>query len=218
MSSPLAERVARMRAAGKPIPRAWSSVKTPKPVAADAPPTKRMLTQQIRDVNNRIAAKRVEVAAFLGIPLVQVGPNISTELTVLYQERGAIKRARKAAKKARKENHPKPFKRRGPRLNTTRSVQYTYDESDDARLDEFYQSAEWRLMRYEALRLHGAACQCCGRSPRLHGVVLNVDHIKPLRVFWDLRLELSNLQVLCGDCNVGKGARHDDDWRKETAA
>lgn len=117
-------------------------------------------------------------------------------------------RARIARKKPRKSPKASPM----PRLKVTRSVKYTYRESDNKGLAAFYSSSEWKAMRYEALRLHGAQCQCCGASPG-SGVVLNVDHIKPLRAFWALRLDLNNLQVLCGDCNQGKGARHDDDWR-----
>lgn len=100
-----------------------------------------------------------------------------------------------------------------PRLRLTKSVEYRYQETDNARIAEFYDSREWAAMRYEALRLHGARCQCCGATPSDGRTVLNVDHIKPLRVFWDLRLDLNNLQILCGGCNLGKGARHADDWR-----
>ncbi|MCZ6605441.1 MAG: HNH endonuclease [Alphaproteobacteria bacterium] len=42
---------------------------------------------------------------------------------------------------------------------------------------------------------------------------MNVDHIKPLRRYWELRLASRNLQVLCGGCNHGKGNRDEADWR-----
>lgn len=32
-----------------------------------------------------------------------------------------------------------------------------------------------------------------------------VDHIKPISKHWHLRLDPDNLQVLCNDCNKGKG-------------
>lgn len=78
--------------------------------------------------------------------------------------------------------------------------------------DKFLQSYEWRKLRMEALKLHGARCQCCGASPAA-GAVMNVDHIKPRKIFPELALSLSNLQVLCGDCNHGKGNWDQTDWR-----
>ena len=77
---------------------------------------------------------------------------------------------------------------------------------------DFYRSDAWRALRYEALKLHGGKCQCCGRGPS-DGVALHVDHIKPRSKYPELQLVLSNLQVLCEDCNLGKGARDETDWR-----
>ena len=77
----------------------------------------------------------------------------------------------------------------------------------------FYSTDEWRKVRYEALKRHGAKCQCCGRSPKIHGVVLHVDHIKPRSKYPHLALDINNLQVLCEDCNMGKKAHDETDWR-----
>lgn len=77
---------------------------------------------------------------------------------------------------------------------------------------DFYYTDEWRAVRYEALRINGGKCQCCGRG-RAHGVVLHVDHIKPRSKFPHLELDLSNLQVLCEDCNLGKSNKDATDWR-----
>src|SRR5688572_13677972 len=81
---------------------------------------------------------------------------------------------------------------------------------------DFYQSDEWRAVRYEALKLHSARCQCCGRSAR-DGIVIHVDHIKPRSRFPELALTLDNLQILCEDCNLGKMARDETDWRPSPA-
>lgn len=81
--------------------------------------------------------------------------------------------------------------------------------------DDFYHSREWRAVRYEALRLHGARCQCCGVSAR-DGKVMHVDHIKPRSRHPALALVLANLQILCEDCNLGKMARDETDWRSPT--
>lgn len=82
--------------------------------------------------------------------------------------------------------------------------------------EEFYRSPEWRAVRYQALKLHGARCQCCGVTPA-HGKVMHVDHIKPRSKFPHLELTLSNLQVLCEDCNMGKSNVDDTDWREPQA-
>ena len=79
---------------------------------------------------------------------------------------------------------------------------------------DFLQSFEWRRLRMEALKKHGAKCQCCGATPQT-GAVMNVDHIKPRRLFPHLALDLDNLQVLCHECNHGKGNWDQTDWRPE---
>lgn len=76
----------------------------------------------------------------------------------------------------------------------------------------FYRSHDWHKIRYDVLKASAGRCELCGRSPD-DGAVLNVDHIKPVRKYWDLRLERDNLQVLCGACNRGKGNRDETDWR-----
>jgi len=97
--------------------------------------------------------------------------------------------------------------------------QYKYDKNSEQHLfyasDEFLRSFEWRKVRMQALKLHGARCQCCGATP-MHGAVMNVDHIKPRRLFPELALTLSNLQVLCHDCNHGKGNWDMTDWRDKS--
>lgn len=71
---------------------------------------------------------------------------------------------------------------------------------------QFYRSQEWREIRYRVLRDGGGRCVLCGASPAT-GAVLHVDHIEPVSKRPDLRLEYSNLQVLCEACNLGKGNR-----------
>jgi len=78
--------------------------------------------------------------------------------------------------------------------------------------DEFYKSWEWTTLRMKILKRYGRVCMCCGAVPGF-GVVLNVDHIKPLSKYWELRLDPDNLQVLCHPCNKGKGAWDETDYR-----
>jgi 5-methylcytosine-specific restriction endonuclease McrA len=81
------------------------------------------------------------------------------------------------------------------------------------RSQRFYASFAWRKLRYRVLAENNGRCQACGRSA-VDGVVLNVDHIHPLSKHWERRLDRSNLQVLCGDCNHGKLNYASKDWRQ----
>ena len=81
-----------------------------------------------------------------------------------------------------------------------------------AQSESFLTSFEWRKLRFEALLKHGRRCQCCGATPAT-GAVMNVDHIKPRKLFPKLALDLNNLQVLCGECNHGKGNWNQTDFR-----
>jgi len=78
----------------------------------------------------------------------------------------------------------------------------------------FYNSDEWKRVRYKALYSNNGCCELCGRSKRVDGVILHVDHIKPRSTYPNLTLVESNLQVLCGDCNIGKVNLDEVDWRK----
>lgn len=76
----------------------------------------------------------------------------------------------------------------------------------------FLETYEWRKLRMEALKKYGPKCQCCGATPAT-GAVMNVDHIKPRKLFPDLALDINNLQILCHECNHGKGNWDQTDWR-----
>lgn len=79
--------------------------------------------------------------------------------------------------------------------------------------DAFLASFEWRRLRMEVIKARGTRCECCGRTPKQHGIAINVDHIKPRKHYPDLALEQANLQVLCDECNHGKGNWDETDWR-----
>ncbi|MGC2049012.1 MAG: HNH endonuclease [Gallionella sp.] len=78
---------------------------------------------------------------------------------------------------------------------------------------EFYRSRSWQNLRYEAFKRYGKRCALCGRSPN-DGVILHVDHIKPRSKHPELALDIKNLQILCEDCNMGKGAKDKIKWCK----
>ncbi len=88
---------------------------------------------------------------------------------------------------------------------------------------EFYASWEWRTLRIEVLNERGRVCECCGAKPgdaTIGGATVKivVDHIKPISKFWWLRLDKKNLQVLCDECNQGKGAWDQTDYRAPTSS
>jgi hypothetical protein len=87
-------------------------------------------------------------------------------------------------------------------------------EWKEANSPEFLQSYEWRKLRMVVLKKRGARCECCGASPLDGRTVINIDHIKPRKLFPHLALEEANLQVLCHECNHGKGNWDQTDWRR----
>ncbi|MEE7491114.1 HNH endonuclease signature motif containing protein [Methylobacterium oryzae] len=84
------------------------------------------------------------------------------------------------------------------------------------RTERFYDCEAWRVVRYQALRRSRGVCECCGAGPS-PGRPLHVDHVRPRSRRPDLALTLSNLQVLCADCNLGKGNTDEIDWRSPEA-
>lgn len=56
-------------------------------------------------------------------------------------------------------------------------------------------------IRFQVLKRDGYRCQMCGATAQ-DGAKLEIDHIHPVSKGGSN--ELSNLQVLCRDCNAGK--------------
>ncbi len=84
---------------------------------------------------------------------------------------------------------------------------------NDPMVSAFYESWEWKRLRYEFMKDQARKCECCGaKAPDVRIVV---DHVKPIRKFWNLRLDRTNLQALCDDCNRGKGSTDMTDWRRD---
>jgi hypothetical protein len=87
-------------------------------------------------------------------------------------------------------------------------------EKTFAQSKDFLSSYEWRQIRYQALTLNDGKCELCGRNKH-DGITLNVDHIKPRKTHPQLALDIDNLQVLCNECNHGKGNSDDTNWREK---
>jgi len=73
----------------------------------------------------------------------------------------------------------------------------------------FYDSPAWLSLRYDALKTLGRRCAFCKTTDG----VMHVDHIKHRSIWPLLELSLSNLQILCKSCNLGKSNKDDIDWR-----
>lgn len=158
----------------------------------------RLLDQQIRE--KRLAQKAI-----------RSDRSIET-VTALDKKKRLSRAKRKAAKKAKTETAKLTRITKTPIQKRPRSA-----PSDDMK-QAFYRSWDWRTLRMEVLKTFGHRCQACGSTPKdtaMDGspVKIVVDHIKPLSQFWNLRLDRSNLQVLCDECNMGKGAWDQTDYR-----
>jgi hypothetical protein len=104
-------------------------------------------------------------------------------------------------------NPPKPAKIKKPKKQKS-------TPAPKIATSDFLQTFEWRRLRMQALKKYGSKCMCCGATPQT-GAVMNVDHIKPRKLFPELALDITNLQILCNECNHGKGNWDLTDWRAE---
>lgn len=124
----------------------------------------------------------------------------------LYALKGIPLKIQGTSEGRRRSNHIYPEMESAP----VKDDVYRYANDDKfngwVKTDSFLRSREWKEVRYEVIRKSDNRCQCCGRGVK-DGIILHVDHIKPRSRFPELALNIDNLQVLCEDCNIGKGAR-----------
>src|SRR5690242_3352423 len=144
-----------------------------------------------------------------------IGVNVS-EAALMLEVRQAAAEAPKRPKVKRVRNTP-------ARLKAPVTLHAGQKTSPSvATKEEFYKSWEWRTLRMEVLKEQGRSCKCCGSEPGMTDIAGNpvrivVDHIKPISKFWHLRLDKSNLQILCDECNQGKGNWDQTDFRAPAA-
>ena len=134
----------------------------------------------------------------------------SIDSAKLSRERQALEVKKRAKRRAAIAQSKKPSKTRNnpvkgtstntvvPKLNNFNRTPYKKGMKS-----EFYQTFEWRQLRWKVLLESDKSCAMCGRT-KAHGIILHVDHIKPRSKYPALELTQSNLQVLCEDCNIGK--------------
>ena len=127
------------------------------------------------------------------------------DMAAVHREKQAldvIKRAKRKLKKSVAKD--KSYASSGRKMIAARCA-YTTQPYSTGMKALFYATDEWRKLRWRVLSVSNGKCTMCGRNSS-HGIVLHVDHIKPRSKYPDLELEIDNLQVLCEDCNLGKGA------------
>lgn len=133
-----------------------------------------------------------------------IGREITDEDALMFEQFGKVRQTRKQRRLSREAS-----KVLAQNLKAQAHKATPVNVSSDA----FLSSYEWRKVRMQALKMYGPRCQCCGATPA-DGAVMNVDHIKPRKLYPDLALDVNNLQVLCAECNHGKGNWDTTDWRK----
>lgn len=159
----------------------------------------------------RICNFRPEIKAFVRPLGGKVGPEQNARMVrymIDHPLQGVVVPTNILANKPEKQN---------PKI-ARRKLTKAQKKETSSRL-KFYDSWDWKKARYQVLQRHGPVCMLCGAErgdtdSAGKPVKICIDHIKPISKFPELRLDQSNLQVLCYDCNKGKGAWDQTDWRK----
>lgn len=224
---------------GKSRPRRGSSFARPKRISPlfvnpeEAKPLQRINSEFCAFIMTKCAAARIASNATLSKATASLAGRPMAEsaawewwlegflkerpefLDPIYAE--ALQMGRSRIRGARKKENMVIAKERIDREMAQVRAQYAEERKANGGEADFFDSNKWQRLRYEVLVESKGCCTLCGRSAREHGVVLEVDHIKPRSRFPNLSLVKSNLQVLCFDCNRGKGNRDTTDWRQTPA-
>jgi hypothetical protein len=137
-------------------------------------------------------AKAIQVAIEAGVP-VQALPYMGKPREV----------SKAQGRKQRKKSEIRELKEQIAKLKSGFKEKPSYQRGMGS---EFYQTREWRELRWKVLIAGNGKCNECNRG-KADGIILHVDHIKPRSKFPELELVFTNLQVLCEDCNIGKSNR-----------
>jgi 5-methylcytosine-specific restriction endonuclease McrA len=83
---------------------------------------------------------------------------------------------------------------------------------------KFYETKEWKSLRYKFIKTKKTeelVCVQCGAGPftKENWESMNVDHIKPVKHFWEERLNIDNLQILCWICNRVKMNHYNEPFK-----
>jgi len=108
------------------------------------------------------------------------------------------------------EEHKQILKNKG----TGRRVIIAPIQVDQSIASKWYLSTEWKTCRKKYLceyyKSHKKrTCNSCGKCE--DEVKMHVDHIYPVRRYWNMRLDQNNLQNMCEMCNLQKGNSMESD-------
>lgn len=174
------------------------------------------LTQFCWVLADSIACERAGGSPLGTIRLMMNREDVAKDDCWLWLERQYVKQYGHSSSHGKEQRDEKRRRKRQKKALKKLNAPYTpprrVKKSKKKDRKDFYNSPEWRAVRYAALKLYGAMCQCCGAT-RKDGKIMHVDHIKPRSTHPHLELEITNLQVLCEDCNLGKSNRDSTDWR-----
>ncbi len=84
-------------------------------------------------------------------------------------------------------------------------------------VSSFYETPEWQRLARKTKRDLGRRCMKCGTTGTHDNRIVS-DHILSVRSHWHLRLDESNIQILCDRCNRAKGSLSTADYRREWEA
>jgi len=99
-----------------------------------------------------------------------------------------------------------------------RSIEFNKQFSDNEMAyflktaEDYLSTPEWFLLKAQVIAYLGVNCMRCKKTPKKWNDI-QVDHIKPRKLFPSLYDSSNNLQVLCGNCNKSKSNKHDMDYR-----
>lgn len=83
---------------------------------------------------------------------------------------------------------------------------------------KLYDTQEWKSLRYKFIQTKNTeelVCAQCDKGPftKENWKDMNVDHIKPVKHFWEERLNIDNLQILCWICNRVKMNHYNEPFK-----
>ena len=83
----------------------------------------------------------------------------------------------------------------GDAVNKNRQAYYDKYKRDKG-AKRFYDSKTWKMLRINAIQRDKGLCQDCLDNKTITDID-EVDHIIPIKISWDKRMDIDNLRGLC---------------------